>query len=88
MKKRYLIPTLMLLSATGLTACSNGAGFILNGQPYLDGSAARVSPQLKAQKDGSVKTVIMNSTIGVNMKISQGYSSASDRSPRKPPSPA
>lgn len=80
MKKRYLIPTLMLLSATGLTACSNGAGFILNGQPYLDGAAARVSPQLKAQKDGSVKTVIMKSTIGVNMKISQGYSSGSVKS--------
>ena len=80
MKKRYLIPTLMLLSATGLTACSSNVGFIVNGQPYVDGSAARVSPQLKQQKDGSVKTVTMDSTISVNVKASQGYNSASVKS--------
>lgn len=71
MKKRLLIPSLLLLSATSLTACEGaGASFVKNGQPYTEGAAQRVSPALRAQKEGSVKAVKVTSKTNIKMKMS------------------
>ena len=71
MKKRYLIPSLLLLSSVALTACNGeGGGLVKGGQKYRAGDAQNVSPALRAEKEGSVKTVTENINMSVSMKMS------------------
>ena len=71
MKKKLLIPTLLLLASTSLMACEDGGNaFVANGQPYTDGAAANVRPALRLEKEGSIKAVKISSTTTVSATIS------------------
>ena len=76
MKKRILFPCLLLVSS--LTACGgSGGGLVTGGQPYKDGVAQAVDPAIKAQKEGTIKTVTAKESVSVSVKISyngQSYS--------------
>ena len=78
MKKRYFIPSLLLLASTSLTACSGeGGGLITNGQKYRAGDAQNVDPSLRLQKEDTIKTVTEKMNMSASIKISTRGSSLS-----------
>lgn len=78
MKKRYFIPSLLLLASTSLTACSGeGGGLITNGQKYRAGDAQNVDPSLRLQKEDTITTVTEKMNMSASIKISSRGSSLS-----------
>lgn len=75
MKKRFLLPCLLLVGS--LSACGGASGgLVKGGRAYREGDAAAVNPALKAQKDGSVKAVTVNEKVTLKMDLSYGSQKA------------
>ena len=75
MKKRFLLPCLLLVSS--LTACGGGSGggLVTGGKQYKEGDAANVDSAVKAQKEDSIKKVILDEKVDFSYKLSaQGQS--------------
>ena len=78
MKKRLLIPSLLLLSGVALSSCgSAGPAFVANGTPYVEGSAAGVKAALRLEKEDSVETVKISQKMNATIKVSSGKQKAS-----------
>ena len=69
MKKRHLIPSLLLLSATSLTSCSGSIkGLIEEGQPYVNGQARLINSEVQEKAENSFEVVTMKSKTKVSLK--------------------
>jgi len=77
MKKRYLIPSLLLLSSTALTSCGSSGGLVANGRRYMQGETANVNPNLMAQKYDSVRNMTEKFELSFSEKESYRGQSAS-----------
>lgn len=68
MKKRFLLPCLLLVAS--LSACGGAGGdFVSGGSAYKEGDAAKVDAALRAEKEDKVKQVTekMNSSVSYDV---------------------
>ena len=70
--KKHLIPTLLLLSLTGLTACGGDNGLVKGGVALKDANITSVGESVKSGVEGKVKTVTEKDKTDIVMKAKYG----------------
>lgn len=68
--KKLFVPGLLLLSLTGLVACSEDSGLVKGGKAFKAGDSVAVSSDVKTNVEGKVKTVTQKTSTSTVTKTS------------------